>query len=72
METVHNLLKLLTDAYPPEPRQHHAITLRDDKMGLVISLFQGEIVSDIRLDENDLKSSAESIFEAIKGLMEYR
>jgi hypothetical protein len=77
MEGIRDLLRLLTEAFPPAGGMRHAITVADgfddvkdmENINLVISLATSEGFLPVYLPDEDLVKSAHVLFDEIIELL---
>jgi hypothetical protein len=76
MRNAYELLKLLTDKFPPGQSNNghpmrHAIVLNDDQSqhNLTIALMLGDRWQEINIDEQDLAKSPQEIFDEIVSIL---
>ena len=78
MEGIRDLLRLLTDKFPPPVGQRHAVTVADgfedveemENVNLVITLSTDTGFLPVYLPDEDLKKSGQILFDEIMNLLE--
>lgn len=69
MNNARELLRLVTEAYPPGGPRHHGYTLPDDRPGLALNIWADERSFSFILDENDLTREPADLFKEIEILL---
>lgn len=64
------LLQAVTAAVPPGPNQHHALTLPDDRPGLMLHVIRDGRFHAIIIDEEDLDRDVQDVTKDVLKLLQ--